>query len=146
MRSKLNHLRCRTALEWFERFGGDTTDTSGFWRLLLVKTDREVDLEKFHGSSEGFSYWQNIVDPLYYQRPFEERRATAFSLMGSGNRPDVVRLALCLGSLPPLTYAERGVLLIHVAEWVGSVVRTPNDNAVRGTAWVFDSMFPDLSP
>ncbi|KAG7005760.1 hypothetical protein G7Y79_00018g045670 [Physcia stellaris] len=130
----------RTALELFEWFGVDAMDTSGFWRLLLVKTDREVDLENFRGSSEGFSYWQQNVDPHYYQRPFEERLAIAFSLKRSFNRPDVVRLALSLGSLPPLTYAERGELLIHVAEWAG---RSANFTA-WGTAWIFDTWLESL--
>ena len=142
-RSVLNHLRFRTALEWFEWSGADAMNTSGLWRLLLAKTDREVDLENFKGSSEGFSYWQQNVDPLYYQRPFEERLGIAFSLARSFNPPDVVRLALSLGSLPPLTYAERGDLLIHVAKWAGAVV---NAAVWGGSAWVFDSMFPDLNP
>ena len=117
-------------------------DTSGLWRILLAETDREVDLKTFVGSRKGFSYWQQNVDPLYYQRPFEERLAIAFSLARSFNRPDVVRRALSLGSLPPLTYAVGGKFLMYVAEWAGWAVYMALDD----TVWASDSMFPDLDP
>ena len=121
-------------------------DTSGLWRLLLDKTDREVELENFLGSSIGFSHWQQTIDPLYYQRPFERRLAIAFSQKRSFNRPDVVRLALSLGSLPPLTYAERGNLLIHVAKWAGWTVYIALTGSLGGSTWAFNSVFPDLNP
>lgn len=116
-------------------------DTSGLWRLLLDKTDRELDLGNFIGSSGGFSHWQRIVDPLYYQRPVEERLAVAFSLVRSRSRPDVVRRALGVGSLPPLTSFDRGKLLVHVAEWAGWVMWFTLDT----TFWS-NSMFADPNP
>lgn len=73
-------------------------------RLLLNETEREPDLACYLGSKEGFSMWQQALDPLYYQRPIEERFEIAVKLASSLNGPEVVRLALTRGALPSLAH------------------------------------------
>ena len=69
--------------------------------LLLRETEHDADLVYYRGSGEGFSGWQQVLDPTYYQRPSEQRLAVAKSLMQTiCNGYDVIRRALSLESLP----------------------------------------------
>ena len=74
-------------------------------RLLLNETERETNMGYYRGPKEGFLIWQQSLDPLYYQRPFEERFEVATSLAYWGNAPDVLRLSLAPGPLPSLAYS-----------------------------------------
>ena len=92
-------------------------------RLLLNETERGFDLGLYSGPKEGFSLWQQALDPFFYQRPLEERMNVAFSLAGSNNGPDVLRLSVALGPLPPLAHATTdsgGRTLLHaIAKGIG---------------------------
>ena len=92
-------------------------------RLLLNETERGSDLGWYSGPKEGFSLWQQALDPFFYQRPLEERINVAFSLAGNNNGPDVLRLSVALGPLPPLAHATTGsdgrTLLHAVAKGMG---------------------------
>lgn len=74
-------------------------------RLLLNETERETNMGYYRGSKEGFSIWQQSADPFYYERPLEERFDVAKTLSYRGNGPDVLRLSLAPGPLPPLAYS-----------------------------------------
>ena len=85
-------------------------------RLLLNETERGSDLDWYSGSKEGFSLWQQALDPFFYQSPLEERIEVAFSLAGNDNGPDILRLSLALGPLPPLAHSTTDVIgrtLLH---------------------------------
>ena len=104
--------------------GSKFLDASGSLRLVLSETDQDIDLTKYTGSSEGFTMWQQIVDPLYYQRPFEERARIAANIYTYDDEwPSVVRKALSLGPLPPLACCCAGSsaedLLRSVAKAMG---------------------------
>lgn len=89
-------------------------------RLLLNETGREPDLSMYQGSKEGFSMWQQALDPLYYQRPLEERFEVAMSLAYRHNRPEVLRSALARGALPSLAHCmtdRNGETLLHAITW-----------------------------
>lgn len=93
-------------------------------RLLLNETEREPDLACYLGSKQGFSMWQQALDPLYYQRSLEERFEVAMSLTyGWKNGPEVLRLALARGALPSLAHCMTnrfGETLLHaVARGMG---------------------------
>ena len=99
----------------------------GSLRLLLSETDHDVDLCQYHWSSEGFTKLQQIVDPLYYQKPFEERARIAASLYADQGAevPRLIRKALSLGPLPSLAYPHADSwaddLLHRVAKGMGMV-------------------------
>ena len=92
-------------------------------RLLLNETERDSDLGLYSGPKEGFSLWQQALDPFFYQRPLEERIEVAFSVAKHDNELDVFRLAVALGPLPPLahtTFNSNGRTLLHaVANGMG---------------------------
>lgn len=95
----------------------------GVLRLLLNETEREPNLAWYRGSKEGFSMSQQDLDPLYYQRPLEERFEVAMSLADCGNGPEVLRLALARGALPSLAHCMtncNGETLLHAVAsgWV----------------------------
>lgn len=77
-------------------------------RLLLNETEHEIYIGWYYGSKEGFSALQQSLDPLYYQRPLEERVRIAIDIAIHGNEPEVVRLSLALGPLPSLTHSMTG--------------------------------------
>ena len=79
-------------------------------RLLLNETEYdEIDISWYCGSREGFSMWQQSLDPLYYQRPLKERVGIAIDLADSAtNGPDVIRLSVALGPLPSLAHSIVG--------------------------------------
>ena len=86
-------------------------------RLLLNGTERETNMGYYWGPKEGFSIWQQSVDPFYYKRPLEERFEVATTLSYRGNGPDVLRLSLALGPLPSLAYSminDDGMILLNV--------------------------------
>ena len=84
--------------------GPKCLDIMGSLRLLLSDTDHDIDLSRYRGPSEGFTKWQRIVDPLYYQRPFEERAeiASKMDTYVHITQLSTGRKALSLGPLPPL--------------------------------------------
>lgn len=89
-------------------------------RLLLNETGCEPDLSNYQGSGEGFSMWQQALDPLYYQRPLEERYEVAMALTYHQNGPEVLRSALARGALPSLTHCmtdRNGETLLHAIAW-----------------------------
>ena len=91
--------------------------------LLLNETEHEIDLGCYKGpSGEGFSGWQQVLDPTYHQRPLEDRVAVAKCLMrGSINGYDVVRRALSLDSVSPQTHNLRSIdrdFLNHIAAYL----------------------------
>lgn len=92
-------------------------------RLLLNETEREPSLACYEGSKEGFSMWQQTLDPLYYQRPIEERFAVAMDLIYRGNGAEVSLLALTPGPLPPLAHCvtnhQAETLLHAIASGLG---------------------------
>lgn len=69
---------------------------------------------------------QQSLDPLYYQRPLEERVRIAIDIAIHGNEPEVVRLSLALGPLPSLAHSIAngwGVALLNaVARAMGGVI------------------------
>lgn len=77
-------------------------------RLLLSKTEREPDLRNFYGPPEGFSMWQQAIDPLYYQRPLEERVDLACYLVSIGNDAEVFRIALNCNRISPQILSMAG--------------------------------------
>ena len=86
-------------------------------RLLLNETEREPSMRYYRGPKEGFSNWQQSVDPFYYERPLEERFEVATALSYKGNGPDVLRLSLAPGLLPPMAYSiinDHGMTLLNV--------------------------------
>lgn len=93
-------------------------------RLLLNETERETNMGYYQGPKEGFSIWQQSADPFYYERPLEERFEVATTLLYAGNGPDVLRLSLAPGPLPPLAYSiinKDGITLLNiVARSMGS--------------------------
>ena len=95
-------------------------------RLLLNEAERGADLDRYSGSKEGFSLWQQALDPFFYQRPLVERIKVAYTLAGNRNGPDVLRLSVALGPLPPLAHSTtdfRGRTLLHaVARGMGSML------------------------
>lgn len=105
----------------------------------MNKTELEINLGNYNGPCEGFSTWQKIVDPLYYDRPLEERVDVATSLDFEGGKgPDTIRRALAIGPLPSLAQSIRGYscrsLLEAVAFQLGMAVakydakRIPHDD------------------
>ena len=89
-------------------------------RLLLNETECEPRLGLYSGSKEGFSMWQQTLDPLYYQRSLKERFQVAMSLVYGWNGPEILRLALALGPLPPLAHCmtdRYGETLLHAVAW-----------------------------
>lgn len=97
-------------------------------RLLLNETGREPDLSYYQGSKEGFLMWQQALDPLYYQRPLEERFKVAMSLAYRRNGPKVLRSALARGALPSLAHCltdRNGETLLHAIAWnIGDYMNT----------------------
>ena len=116
-----------TALNGMISEGSEFLDMSGSLRLLLSETDHDIDLAYYTGCSEGFTKWQQIVDPLYYQQPFEERARIAAGLLvnRSAEWPRLLRKALSLGPLPALTcsHAQSAAedVLHGVAECMGGI-------------------------
>ena len=85
-------------------------------RLLLNETERETNMGYYRGPKEGFSIWQQSVDPYYYERPLQERFDVATTLSYQGHGPDVLRLSLAPGPLPPLAYSiidDHGMTLLN---------------------------------
>ena len=118
----LSAIACRTPLDLY--IGNFTAkEEIKIPRLLLNETERESDLGWYSGPKEGFSLWQQALDPFFYQRPLEERMKLAFSLAEHDNGLDVFRLAVALGPLPPLahaTFTSDGRTLLHaVANGMG---------------------------
>ena len=106
---------CRTALQIY--IGNvSAREEIKIPRLLLNETGRESDLDWYSGSKEGFSLWQQALDPFFYQRPLKERIEVAFTLAEQDNGPDILRLSLALGPLPPLAHSTTnsvGRTLLH---------------------------------
>ena len=103
----LEYLMCR-GMNYFKRVEGP--------RLLLNETEHEIDMRWYRGSKEGFSIWQQALDPLYYHRPLEERFEVAMEVSHIGNGPEVLRLALAPGPLPSLVCSmidSDGQTLLH---------------------------------
>lgn len=92
----------------------------------MNETEHEIDLDSYEGSKEGFSVWQQYLDPLYYQRPLEERVGIAIDLAMNWNGPDTLRLSLALGPLLSLAHSIAngwGVTLqTAVARAMGGVI------------------------
>ena len=81
-------------------------------RLLIKETER-ADLGWYRGSKEGFSLWQQALDPFHYQKPLAERIEVAVAIDA---KPDALRLSVALGPLPPLAHSisdRRGRTLLH---------------------------------
>ena len=106
---------CRTALElYISNF--TAKEEIKIPRLLLNETESGSDLGWYSGPKEGFSLWQQALDPIFYQRPLEERIDVAFSLAENNNGLDIFRLSVALGPLPPLAHfvSDRlGRTLLH---------------------------------
>ena len=93
-------------------------------RLFVNDLEREPEMADFYGSKEGFSVWQQFLEPFYYQRSLKERVEVAIDLSALGNGPEVQRLSLAIGPLPLLAHAEIDrhgrTLLNAVARGLGS--------------------------
>ena len=50
-------------------------------RLLLRESDSPPELAFYRGPKEGFSLFQQSTDPVYYQRPIEERLDVAYNMV-----------------------------------------------------------------
>ena len=75
-------------------------DAIGTFGLLLHDTECEIDIGWYNGPGEGFTTWQRILDPFYYERSMDERTEIAFDLASSPNGgPDTIRRALILEPL-----------------------------------------------
>lgn len=120
----MTKLGYSTVLTWMIAQGSRCLDVSGSLRLLLSETDYDIDLSQYNGSSEGFSQWQQIVDPLYYECPFEERASivTKLWVWDSAAWPSVARKALSLGPLPPLAYCHADSAAEYVLHRVANVL------------------------
>ena len=82
-------------------------------RLLMNETERGSDLCLYRGSKEGFSLWQQALDPLYYQKPLVERIEVAVEIDA---KPDALRLSVAQGPLPPRAHSisnRLGRTLLH---------------------------------
>ena len=92
-------------------------------RLLINETERRPDLDWYSGSKEGFSLWQQALDPFYYQKPLTERIEVAASIDA---KPDALRLSVAQGPLPPLAHSISdglGRTLLHaVARAMGCML------------------------
>ena len=107
--------------------GGKCLDVIGPLRPLLSETDHDIDLAQYWGSSEGFTRWQQILDPLYYQKPFEERAwiATKGSIHSCLICPSIIRKLLSWGPLPSLAHPHAEYWAEHTLHMVtGHIVRT----------------------
>lgn len=72
-------------------------------RLLFNETEFTPSLSNYRGSANGFVLWQEALDPIYYQRPLEERLEIA-RVVALGNEYEVFKKALDRDSiLHPLT-------------------------------------------
>lgn len=104
-------------------------------RLLLNETEHEIDIRQYRGSKEGFILWQQYLDPLYYQRTLKDRVTVAIHLAFINNGPEVIRISLAHGPLPPLAHAMTTsygeTLLNAVASAMGKYM-------VKNTSWITD--------
>ena len=113
----LNVNKYSTSLEWAMFVGMNSGEVVDLPRLLSNETERETNMGYYRGPKEGFSIWQQSADPFYYERPLEERFEVATTLSYSANGPDVLRLSLAPGPLPPLAYSiinDEGMTLLNV--------------------------------
>ena len=100
--------------------------------LLLPESSTDFDLT-FYATTQGFSLWQQHVDPDYYQRPLEERVRIAFTLVPYNNSA-VLRKAIACGPMPDEVVTienHQGQTLLHAVAWeIGfrekTFVRQPN--------------------
>ena len=95
-------------------------------RLLIQETDHELDLHSYNGPKEGFCMWQQNADPLYYERPLQERFEIAITLAHDvWNGPDTFRVSLAHGPLPSLALSmtdSQGNRLLHAVAWALGLV------------------------
>ena len=124
--------RYSTPLQWILGYQRNNEDLLTRSPLLLTKTEREVDLGYYVGTPEGFSAWQEALDPFYDERPFEERIGVATYLAYWGNGADTVRRALAVSSLRSLENSAAGTLLVRVASTIGAVSCNWSTKETRG--------------
>lgn len=88
-------------------------------RLLIQETDSEPDFRSYFGPKEGFCVWQQNADPLYYEKPLQERIEIAIALARSPtNGADTFRVSLAhgpLSSLAPCMTNSEGLTPLHAA-------------------------------
>lgn len=83
-------------------------------------------------SSTARTFWQQYVDPCYYERSLDKRILVAIHLASvpHGNSPERFRTAIAFGPIPTLALNIRnrcGRNLIHaVAQSIGCVTRKLN--------------------
>lgn len=117
------------------------------WRLLLKETEREPELSRYRGSKEGFSMCQQALDPLYYQRPLEERVGVAIVLAERYSIPNVIRVSVALDPLPSLAHSITGglgtTLLNVVARGFGMAVFQYQRCGIEHVASIFNGTDPE---
>lgn len=64
-----------------------------FPRLLFNETEFTPSSLEYRGSAKGFVLWQESLDPIYYQRPLEDRCEVARDFAW-GNEYELFKTAL----------------------------------------------------
>jgi hypothetical protein len=115
----------------------EALDTS---RLLLSKAEIDPDdLKYYRGPEEGFTLWQQHMNPHYYEKSLQERVeiATGFTDRGPVNGPLLIRRAIARDDIPRLAVSMRngiGETLLHaVGKSIGMDSKRKQKGNLAGT-------------